>query len=169
MLITQSTRVETLGIKGEKDVLENFAWRFALGGVALEEFPHVARGMERPAVIIGKRGEARPVIIPHTPSGRDQAQAAAVGPKSGVSTPIFTAPAPAGVNTSKGYVSQDQVDQIMQLYRGGASLRGIEREVFNTEKGQEGGANFYKIREVIDQLGDTAATANDVKIGPFFR
>jgi len=158
MLITQSTRVETLGIKGEKDVLKNFVYRFALGEVALDEYPGVADHLERPAVIIGKR-EARPVVIPNiTAESLRNSQ-----PQNGLTTPNFTAPEPIarGLTTAKGHVSQAEVDKILALYHNGESLRTIEREVWGTEKGKEGGANFYKIKDVI---GRGIATASTVTI-----
>lgn len=161
MLVTQSTRVETLGIKGEKDVLRNFVYRFALGEVALEEYPGVADHLDRPAVIINKR-EARPVIIPNvTAESLRNSQPR----ESGLTTPLFVAPEPSGVTTSKGFVSQDIVDRVLGLHAGGESLRGIERQVFGTPMGQEGGANFYKIKEILEKV----ATASPLTISQNIR
>jgi hypothetical protein len=161
MLITQSTRVKTLGIEGEGDILRNFVYRFALGLVALEEYPGIADHLERPAVIIDK-AKPRPVIIPHI-TAEDIRQAN--GHKSAVKTPLFTAPKPNGVNTSQGYVTEEEARRIMAMYHNNESLRAIERAVFNTEKGREGGANFYKIKEVIERMEERSATANGVQIG----
>jgi hypothetical protein len=63
---TQSTRVKTLGIEGEGDVLKNFVGIVYLGEAATETYPDIALPMEWPAVLKTKRG-ARPVIIPHNP------------------------------------------------------------------------------------------------------
>lgn len=63
---TQSTRVKTMGIEGEKDVLDNFTGIVYLGKAAIEEYPDLALPMEWPAVLRMKRGP-RPVIIPHNP------------------------------------------------------------------------------------------------------
>jgi hypothetical protein len=63
---TQSTRVKTMGIEGEGDVLNNFAGIVYLGKTAVEEYPELASSMEWPAVLRTKRGP-RPVIIPHNP------------------------------------------------------------------------------------------------------
>lgn len=63
---TQSTRVKTMGIEGEGDVLNNFAGIVYLGKTAVEEYPELAASMEWPAVLRTKRGP-RPVIIPHNP------------------------------------------------------------------------------------------------------
>jgi len=65
---TQSTRVKTMGIEGEGDVLNNFTGIVYLGKAAVEEYPELAASMEWPAVLRTKRG-ARPVIIPHDPDG----------------------------------------------------------------------------------------------------
>ena len=65
---TQSTRVKTMGIEGEGDVLNNFAGIVYLGKTAVAEYPELATSMEWPAVLRTKRG-ARPVVIPHNPDG----------------------------------------------------------------------------------------------------
>lgn len=66
VLLTQSTRVRTLGIEGERDVLENFGAVLVLGKLAVAEHPQLVGGMARPAVL-QTMGEARPVVIPHAP------------------------------------------------------------------------------------------------------
>ena len=65
---TQSTRVKTMGIEGEGDVLNNFAGIVYLGKTAVAEYPELATSMKWPAVLRTKRG-ARPVVIPHNPDG----------------------------------------------------------------------------------------------------
>ena len=64
VLLTQSTRVRTLGIEGEKDLLENFGTVLVLGKLARLEYPQLVEGMERPAVL-HTLGAARPVVIPY--------------------------------------------------------------------------------------------------------
>lgn len=61
---TQSTRVKTMGIEGEGDVLQNFVAAILLGGEAVQNYPEMVAGMERPAVLRTLDG-VRPVIIPH--------------------------------------------------------------------------------------------------------
>lgn len=68
VLLTQSTRVRTLGIEGERDVLENFGAVLVLGKLAVAEHPRLVEGMAWPAVL-QTMGEARPVVIPHAPDG----------------------------------------------------------------------------------------------------
>jgi hypothetical protein len=76
---TQSTRVKTMGIEGEGDVLNNFAGIVYLGKAAVEQYPELAQPMEWPAVLRTKRG-ARPVIIPHNPDGPSQPSSRVVEP-----------------------------------------------------------------------------------------
>ncbi len=64
---TQSTRVKTMGIQGEGDVLSNFVAAILLGSEAVSQCPDLVTGMERPAVIRTLQG-TRPVIIPHSPT-----------------------------------------------------------------------------------------------------
>lgn len=65
---TQSTRVKTLGIDGESDVLKNFAAILYLGEVAMNQYPDLVVGQDRPAVLRTKT-MAQPVIVPNMPSG----------------------------------------------------------------------------------------------------
>jgi len=62
ILSTQSTRVKTLGIEGEGDVLNNFAAVVYLGESAVEVSPESV-GMKRPAVLRTIRG-ITPITIP---------------------------------------------------------------------------------------------------------
>lgn len=61
---TQSTRVKTMGIEGEGDVLQNFVAAILLGSEAVNGYPELVAGMQRPAVIRTIDG-VKPVIIPH--------------------------------------------------------------------------------------------------------
>jgi hypothetical protein len=65
---TQSTRVKTLGIEGEGDVLKNFAAVLYLGQEAVDQYPDLVDGMSRPAILRTLRGP-QPVVIPHIPTG----------------------------------------------------------------------------------------------------
>ena len=47
---TQSTRVRTLGIRGEGDLLENFNYVLVLGKLAVNQYPDLVRQMNRPSV-----------------------------------------------------------------------------------------------------------------------
>ncbi len=64
VLMTQSTRVKTLGIEGEGDVLNNLCW-LALGDEAVKECKDAAT-LERPAAFEYK-GVTKPVIVTALP------------------------------------------------------------------------------------------------------
>lgn len=135
---TQSTRVKTLGVKGEGDLLQNFSYIIALGEVAVHDYPDLVQGMERPAVIRTVQG-ARPVIIPH-----EQPQlTATVGNGQN-----FIAPEPKGLDTEWGYITPLQISRIMQMKRVGRPNYEIETTVFEQEK--PGGAAYHKVKAVLD-------------------
>ena len=147
---TQSTRVKTLGIEGESDLLENFAYVLALGKVATTEYPDLVRGMTWPAVIRTTQG-ARPVIIPHEDEGISaaayhemprQQELIEERPQS------FTAPIPQPIVTEKwGTIEPLEIMNVLRMKRAGESGRAIERTVF----GSEGGAAYYKVQTILDQ------------------
>jgi len=146
---TQSTRVKTLGIQGEGDLLENFSYVLALGKVAVTEYPDLVRGMERPAVIRTAQG-ARPVIIPHE-------DAAAPEPVLAVDPPSrpYIAPIPEPLHTEWGSISAMEIADVLRRKRVGESQRSIERTVF----GSEGGSSFYKVRAILDRYGSVLLDA----------
>jgi hypothetical protein len=144
---TQSTRVTTLGIKGEGDLLENFHYVLELGKLAMNDYPGLVHGMERPAVIRSLDG-TYPVIIPHVPMARQQAPA-----------PMFTAPEPA-VQLSNSYPDPRQMDdatrqRILRLSRELDSQAAIERAVF----GYAGGAAYHAVKEVLSNATTTGVIA----------
>lgn len=83
---TQSTRVKTLGIEGEGDVLKNFIGIVYLGEAATETYPDLALPMEWPAILKTKRG-ARPVIIPHEPGAGVPSPTAVPAPPPQINLP----------------------------------------------------------------------------------
>lgn len=147
---TQSTRVKTLGIQGEGDLLENFSYVLALGKVATGEYPDLVRGMERPAVIRTASG-ARPVIIPH------EEIAAAPEPVLTIDTASrpFVAPIPEPLSTEWGLISAMEIADVLRRKRAGESQRAIERTVF----GSEGGASFYKVKAILDRFSSVLLNA----------
>ncbi len=149
---TQSTRVKTLGIQGEGDLLENFAYVVALGKVATGEYPALVRGMERPAVIRTASG-ARPVIIPH------EEIAAAPEPTLTIDPPSrpYIAPIPEAIETQWGPVSPMEIADILRRKRAGESLRSIGRNVYGP--GGDGGAGSYKVQEVVNHFSSMLLNA----------
>jgi len=147
---TQSTRVKTLGIQGEGDLLENFSYVLALGKVAASEYPDLVRGMERPAVIRTATG-ARPVIIPH------EEIAAAPGPTLTIDPPSrpYIAPIPEPLNSEWGLISAMEIADVLRRKRAGESQRAIERTVF----GSEGGSSFYKVKTILERYGSVLLDA----------
>jgi len=142
---TQSTRVKTLGIEGESDLLENFAYVLALGRVATTEYPDLARGMERPAVIRTVHG-ARPVVIPYEDSPNAAALTAQT-PLPETRPQSYTAPVPRPIVTDKyGTISPIEIMNVLRLKRAGESGRTIEQAVFGTPAG----TSYYKVRAVLD-------------------
>lgn len=138
---TQSTRVTTLGIKGEGDLLANFHYALVLGQLAEAEYRDMVAGMERPAVL-RTIGGARPVVIPHVPAGQ-----LAAGNGGG---PLYIAPEPRGVNTEWGHISQGQMEHIAALARAGRSNSQIQTAVF--DQNVPGGAAYHKVKFVLDYL-----------------
>ena len=132
---TQSTRVKTLGIKGEGDLLENFAYVLTLGSVAVKGYPDLVKGMERPAVIRTLAG-AKPVIIPRLQEG------AMVNERP--VTPLFVAPEPVEFADPKNMTDQTSA-LIRRLSKELPSQRAIESRVF----GYEGGAAYQAVRSVL--------------------
>ncbi len=144
---TQSTRVETLGIKGEGDILQNFGAILYLGESAVAAYPHLAQPQERPAVLRTLRG-ARPVVVPHVrPEGSHE--------------PIIIAPAPmaahdgpagrvenVGMSTPYGFISPAMIQQIVVMTQAGESGRAVERAVF----GYDGGHAYNQRIAVLQAL-----------------
>lgn len=138
VVCTQSTRVKTLGIRGEGDLLENFNYILMLGKLAVSEFPDLVEQMEWPAVLRTIRG-TRPVLIPQVrPS---------VGTPISVS-PLFIAPAPhEEAFADPNNLTESVREQIQGLARELPSQAAIERAVF----GYTGGAAYRAVKEVLDE------------------
>lgn len=175
---TQSTRVKTLGIRGEGDLLDNFTYVLMLGKVAAAAFPDLVAGQERPAIL--RTGTAvRPVIIPYEPEARLLAdgrtdEVAEMTADTDNGSGRFIAPTPrytgqqtiiqAGMHTSRGFVSPAQIARIVAM-RGQAnpaSMRATEEAVW----GYYGGAAHVMLQEVEAALG-IGDGANYDSTGPF--
>jgi hypothetical protein len=136
---TQSTRVRTLGIRGEGDLLENFSYVMILGKLAANQYPDLVHQMERPAILRTIQG-THPVLIPYGQTsiqGRESA------------SPLFVAPTP----EPQGYADPNNVTEmtrirIQQLAHELPSQAAIERAVF----GYNGGAAYRAVKEVLDEI-----------------
>lgn len=138
---TQSTRVTTLGIKGEGDLLQNFSYIIALGEVAIHDYPNLVGGMERPAVIRTVQG-ARPVIIPNE-------QPQLNGQPSATGRSQFIAPMP--IYDAERYANPENMTEadrrrILLLKAQRESQRAIETAVF----GYTGGAAYQAVKDVLE-------------------
>lgn len=154
MLSTQSDRVETLGIKGEKDVLDNCSAVLYLGAAAVKGFPDVAQPMRRPAVLVQRGGAPQPVIIPYVPAEDPDHPAfagdthlPAVHPQARDIIEVVHPPELVGLHTDKGFISPAQILQVRRMLAAGESGRAIEREVF----GYEAGTAYY-LRKAVEAL-----------------
>lgn len=143
VVVSQSTRVETLGIKGEGDLLENFDHVIELATSAVKHYPDLVAGMERPAVL-RSRIRTQPVIIPYDPR-RD--------PES----PLFLTaghqvhqPPQEIIDIDGIPVSPAMIQEIISMKRNGASGRAIERAVM----GYEGGQAYKIVAAVLEQYFD---------------
>jgi hypothetical protein len=136
VISTQSTRVRTLGIRGEGDLLENFNYVLLLGKLAAHQYPALVQEMERPAVLRTIRG-TRPVLIPHErPS------------PPATTTPIFIAPTPHPEGfADPNHLTETTRARIRQLAQELPSQAAIERAVF----GYNGGAAYRAVKEVLDE------------------
>lgn len=143
VVVSQSTRVETMGIKGEGDLLNNFNYVIELASSASQNYPDLVAGMERPA-ILRSRNRVQPVIIPYDPR-RD--------PES----PLFLTAGnqmhqpPQEIIEIEGVpVSPAMIHQIVTMRRAGESQRAIENEVF----GYMGGQAHTIVKQILDEYVD---------------
>lgn len=121
---TQSTRVETLGIKGEGDLLDNFTHIIVLGKIAQQHYPELTIEQERPAVLKNVEGTF-PITIPldtHT-----------------------VMPSPTYANPDN--MTPEDKKRIIELDQKGESMRSIERLMF----GYTGGNAYRAIKEVLNK------------------
>lgn len=165
IIVTQSTRVDALGIKGQGDLVDSFDHIIWLGQTAVSDWPDIAQGMNRPAVIRSGHNAPRPLIVPYDPrkdSESDQFIPYFVG-QSGLVSPAqdgrqpsalpFTAPEPQGVTTQFGYVTPAQVAQIIAMRKQGRPISQIETTVFSQRT--SGGNAYYKVKKVLEIYGVT--------------
>ena len=140
VISTQSTRVKTLGIQGEGDLLENFSYVLVLGRLAVTTYPELVREMERPAIIRTING-ARPVLIPYGSVSWEQPVAPAPGiagePEMGTLPDGFADP---------NNLTEAARQRIRTLARELPSQAAIERAVF----GYNGGAAYRAVKEVLN-------------------
>jgi hypothetical protein len=142
VLATQSTRVRTLGIEGERDLLENFSWVLALGETARREYPAAAAGLERPAVLVTK-GMSRPVIIPHVRPEPSRVEGAEPGAAL-IPPPLVREKA------DPRAMRPEDADRIRELLAAGWSQRAVELELF----GYNGGAAWETVAQFADREPD---------------
>lgn len=137
VVMTHSTRVTTLGIKGEGDLLENFnAGVIELGQVARDNHPQLTQRMQRPAVLRTLHG-ARPIVIPYQAAGP-----AAEEPQDAPYEIVHVAPAPTYADPKN--LSRAEQDRIRSMLARGLSSREIEQTIF----GYTGGAAYTAVRDV---------------------
>lgn len=137
VVVSQSTRVRTLGIEGEGDLLENFRHVLLLGKAAVGQYPGLAGGMERPAVLRSGHGAPQPVIIPYDPR-RD--------PDAAQFRPLLDS-RERGMATEGGFVTEQEIAEMLRMAGQGYSRRRISRELYN---GIDGGAQFARVKAVLD-------------------
>lgn len=168
MVVSQSTRVRSLGIDGEGDLLDNFNHVIELGKNAVESEPALVAGMQRPALIRSGHQSPQTIVIPYDP--RKDSESEQFVPfypfaGSGDPTPIVPAAPPINnmqapglpaVDTRWGLISAQQVAQICAMYGDGYSQRAIELRVF----GHAGGSAYHKVCAVLE----SATTATGVPL-----
>jgi hypothetical protein len=163
VLASQSSRVRTLGIQGEGDVLDNFGAVLVLGDMARQQYGALVAGMEHPAVL-RTQGDARPVVIPHMPEG---------GQDDGATGPAIVVPAgdldgngqedvilvgaPTAVWRARPSIDLNNIDwraeqEIIDSYRRWLTIAGVQRELFPSYA-DSGGRAFGVIREVLIRHG----------------
>ncbi|MCB8986918.1 MAG: hypothetical protein H6661_04120 [Ardenticatenaceae bacterium] len=167
MVVSQSTRVKSLGIDGEGDLLDNFDHVIELGKNAAEAHPELTAGMRRPAVIRSGHHPPRPVVIPYDPRKDSESDKFIPfypfnqgGPQiaGGIVEPPINnlPPGPRPLDTRWGIITSQEIATIISMYRNGASQSAIEQTVF----GYKGGSAYHKVNAVLE--GATNATG-----GPF--
>ena len=127
VVCTQSTRVKTLGIEGEGDLLENFSYILELGKLAQTDFKQLTQNMDRPAVI-RSIGGVYPITIPYVEN---------ITPRT--SLPMITYADPENL-------THEDKERILDMYSKGMSQRQIEFEIF----GFNGGSAWRVVKEVIE-------------------
>lgn len=148
---TQSTRVRTLGIEGEADLLENFTCVLALGKLAASRHPELVRDGDPYPAVLETLGGARAVRVPYL----GEANGNGNGHKS--RQPQVVAPAIEPIETKHGVVTPTQIADILRMRRAGWSSAKIETAVFDQES--PGGAAYYKVKEVLERYKNGVGVA----------
>lgn len=152
MLSTQSTRVKTLGIEGEGDVLQNCYAILYMGKSAVNEYGDLARVMTRPAVWVTQHGP-QPVVIPYNP--QEDPRSPHFRPiLSAGSQDIYTPPQQI-IEISGVPVSPAMIQQVVEMKRNSTpdkpiSNRVIEEAVF----GYTGGQAYQIVKQILEQYFD---------------
>jgi hypothetical protein len=168
---TQSTRVKTLGISGEGDIVEQFQAVINLGSEAERKFRHLLTEAPRGTAVLEMAGqEPRVIRVPNVPafagtSGSPAGSGFAAGSSQNggngyagsAASDLFRPHAGApvvveqggGIDTPHGFVTAAEVDEILHYGRNMSSLRGVAYNVY----GSTGGVGFYKARAVLDRHG----------------
>jgi hypothetical protein len=136
---TQSTRVKTLGIEGEGDLLENFRYVLVLGKLAEREYPDLMRDAAPHTAVLRTQGGARPVVIPHVEAR----------PSNGNGHQPFILPAP--VYADPENMTHADKARIRYMLREGFSQRAIEKELY----GYNGGKAYTAVKQVKDDYDDS--------------
>jgi hypothetical protein len=143
---TQSTRVRTLGIEGEGDLLENFSAVLVLRKLAEKEYPDLVRGMTWAAVLRTIEG-TQPVIVPQMdsrpPNGQERPQP-------------FILPVPRVADPDN--LTRADEARIRYMLREGFSQAAVEQEVF----GFKGGGAWRVVKRVKDDIDTTATNGGGV-------
>lgn len=168
VLATQSTRVRTLGIAGEADLLRNFSFALVLGNVARSEYPGVVNGMTRPAALV-TAGRARPVVIPRILSDADacavsDARVAPAADLDGdgdgdaillpgdVRRPLFIAATPPHEPDPEHLTADDRA-RIIRAWHDTGVLAEVQRRIFPSYT-SSGGRAFYAIKDTLAEAGE---------------
>jgi hypothetical protein len=168
VLSTQSTRVKTLGIEGEADLLENFTYALVMGAAARQEYGPLVEGMKYPAVL-RTRGKARPVLIPDPPYAAQPALPGVElpagdldgdGRADAVILPPTTTMAYAADDWSRREeqpIDLDNIDararqRIIDEYRRTLVFRQVQLRLFPNYS-DSGGRAYYVIQRVLEEAG----------------
>jgi hypothetical protein len=140
---SQSDRVRTLGIEGEGDVRENFAFVLYLRDEAVKRFGGLVAGMERPIVLRTPQG-ARPIVIPQEDLDLVRRPSSDHSNGNDNGRQPFILPAPAYADPDN--VTHADKARIRYMLREGFSQRAIEKDLY----GYNGGKAYTAVKQVKD-------------------
>jgi hypothetical protein len=171
MISTQSTRVKSLGIPGEGDLVKQFEAVISLGTEATDNYRTLLNTAPPGKAVLQLAGQAPRVIrVPNVPAfagasgspagasfAAGRSQNGGNGYAGSAASDLFRPRADApvvveqggGIDTPHGFVTAAEVDEILHYGRNMSSLRGVAYNVY----GSTGGAGFYKTRAVLDRHG----------------